>query len=160
VKLSKDGDGARIRLNLAESHVLEQLFIELQDILEPDALAPSDPVRKRLYPAGYADPDDADSFRDLTESGLQADRSERLDQCLAEVRAGRSLRRTEVSLDGDGAERWMRVLNDLRLTLGTQLNISEDDDYELDEQDPQVHLRARYLWLTALQDALVTTVMG
>jgi hypothetical protein len=65
-----------------------------------------------------------------------------------------------VILDGDGAERWMRVLNDLRLTLGTQLNISEDDDYELDEQDPQVHLRARYLWLTALQDALVTTVMG
>ncbi|HZZ96242.1 MAG TPA: DUF2017 family protein [Jatrophihabitantaceae bacterium] len=160
MKITKDGGGARIRLNLAESHVLEQLFLELQDVLDPDALAPSDSVRKRLYPAGYADADDAASFRELTESGLHADRSERLDLCLAEVRSGRSLRRTEMHLDGDGAERWMRVLNDLRLTLGTQLNISEDDDYELDEQDPQVHLRARYLWLTALQDALVTTVMG
>jgi hypothetical protein len=70
------------------------------------------------------------------------------------------VRRTEVTLDADGAERWMRVLNDLRLTLGTQLNISEDDDYELDERDPQVQLRARYVWLTALQDALVRTVMG
>jgi hypothetical protein len=160
VKLSKHGEGARLRFNLAESHVLEQLFGEVHDVLDPDALPPSDPVRQRLYPAAYEDPDAALDYRELTESGLHADRSERLAQCLAEVRAGRSIRRTEVTLDAEGAERWMRVLNDLRLTFGTQLNITEDDDYELDESDPQVHLRARYVWLTALQDALVRTVMG
>jgi hypothetical protein len=160
VKLSKHGDGARLRFNMAESHVLEQLFGEMHDVLDPDALGPSDPVRQRLYPAAYDDADAAQDFREITESGLHADRSERLDECLADVRAGRSVRRTEVTLDADGAERWMRVLNDLRLTFGTQLNISEDDDYELDERDPQVQLRARYVWLTALQDALVRTVMG
>lgn len=159
MRVSRHRDGARIRLNLAESHVLEGLFGELQDVLEAGALGPSDPVRKRLYPAAYDDPDAEHAYRDLTESGLRADRNERTDQCLAELLQGRSLRRTEVVLDGDGVERWIRVVNDLRLTFGTRLDITEDDDYELDERDPQVHLRARYLWLTALQDALVTAVM-
>jgi hypothetical protein len=159
VRISRHGDGARIRLNLAESHVLEQLFGELQDVLEPGALGPSDPVRQRLYPAAYEDPDADVAYREITEAALRADRNARTDRCLAEVLQGRSLRRTEVALDADGVERWIRVLNDLRLTFGTRLDISEDDDYELDERDPQVHVRARYLWLTALQDALVTAVM-
>jgi hypothetical protein len=159
VRISRHGDGARIRLNLAEWHVLEQLFGELQDVLEPGALEPSDPVRQRLYPAAYEDPDADVAYREITEAALRADRNARTDRCLAEVLQGRSLRRTEVVLDADGVERWIRVLNDLRLTFGTRLDISEDDDYELDERDPQVHVRARYLWLTALQDALVTAVM-
>jgi hypothetical protein len=159
MRISRHGDGARIRLNLAESHVLEQLFGELQDVLEPGALGPSDPVRQRLYPAAYEDPDADVAYREITEAALRADRNARTDRCLAEVLQGRSLRRTEVVLDADGVERWIRVLNDLRLTFGTRLDISEDDDYELDERDPQVHVRARYLWLTALQDALVTAVM-
>jgi Domain of unknown function (DUF2017) len=160
VRLSKVGERVRIRLNIAESHVLEQLFTEVQDVLVPGALDPSDPVRKRLYPAAYADPEDEQAYRELTEEGLRDERTARIAECLAELIAGRSLRRTEVVLDDDSAERWMRVINDLRLTFGTRLGISEDDEYELDERDPQVHLRARYLWLTALQDALVTTVMG
>ena len=161
MRLTKVGEGVRIRLNLAESHVLEQLFTELQEILEPGALDPTDPVRRRLYPSAYADPDAAREYRELTEQSLLEERTARVDECLAEVVSGRSLRRTEVSLDADGVERWLRVLNDLRLTFGTQLDISDDDDeYDLHEDDPQAHLWARYLFLSALQNSLVTTVMG
>lgn len=159
MRLTRSGDGARIRLNLAESHVLEQLFGELQEVLAPDALAPSDPVRERLYPAGYADPDAAQAYRELTEAGLREERSARVDECLADLVSNRTLRRTEIRLDADGVERWLRVLNDLRLALGTRLGISEDDDYGIDESDPLAPLRARYLWLTALQDGLVTAVL-
>lgn len=150
----------RVRLNIAESHMLEQLFNDLQGDLVPGVLDPSDPVQKRLYPAGYDDEESAAAFRDLTESSLRRDRSERVGQCLAEVRSGRSLRRTEVTLDADGTQRWLQALNDLRLTFGTRLGITDEDDYALDDADPQVQLRARYLWLTALQDSLVTTAMG
>ena len=160
MRINRAGDGVRIRFNLAESHVLEQLLVELQDDLEPDALDPSDPVRQRLYPAGYTDVEAADAFRELTESTLRQDRSERVGQCLAELLTGRSLRRTEVTVDADGTQRWLRVLNDMRLTVGTRLGIREDDDYVLDEHDPHLQLRARYLWLTALQDTVVTTLMG
>jgi hypothetical protein len=159
MRIAKAGDGARIRLNVAESYVLEELFNELHDDLEPGALDAADPVHKRLYPAGYADAEDEQAFRELTESTLRQDRSARVDACLGALLAGRSLRRTEVTLDAEGAQRWLRVVNDLRLAFGTRLGISDDDDYVLDEQDPQVQLRARYLWLTALEDLLVSTVM-
>ena len=162
MRVDRSGDRVRVRLNLAESHVLAQLFGELQDVLEPGALPPSDPVRQRLYPAGYDDPGAADAFRELTEGALRRERSERVDQCLGELIEGRSLRRTEVLLDADTADRWIRVLNDLRLTFGTRLEITEDDDFgveDLDPDDPEAHLRARYLWLTALQDVLVTALM-
>jgi hypothetical protein len=161
MRIGRSGPSVRIRLTLAESHVLELLLTELRDLLAPDALERSDPVRERLYPAGYADdPEAASAFRELTEEALQFQRSERVDQCLAELRAARSIRRTDVSLDPDGVDRWIRVLNDLRLTYGTRLDITEDDDYELDESDPDVQLRARYVWLTALQDGLVATVLN
>ena len=63
-------------------------------------------------------------------------------------------------LPPDAVDRWIRVLNDLRLTLGTRLGIAADDDYALDAADPDVQERARYVWLTALQDLLVTSLMG
>lgn len=160
MKVSRAGDGARIRLNMAESHVVEQLLDELRAIVEPDALASDDPVRQRLYPAAYQDATDEEAFRSLTEAALQAERSERVEACLAEVRAGRSVRRTEVLLDADGADRWIRVLNDLRLAYGTRLDITEDDDYQVHASDPEAPLRARYLFLTALQDLLVAALLS
>ena len=147
----------RIRLNLAESHVVEQMFDQLGSTLESTG---DDAVQRRLYPAAYDDADAAGEFRELTEDGLRHDRTGRLAECLAELRAGRSMLRTEVVLDADATQRWLKVLNDLRLTYGVRLGISADDDNDLDERDPQVGMRARYLWLTALQDLLVTTVMG
>lgn len=156
-KSGKSGTGVRLRFDLIESSVVEQLFGELAAVLADET---DDEVRRRLYPDAYADAEAEAAYRDLTEAGLRLERSERLDACLDELRAGRSLRRTEVVLDADGTERWLRVLNDLRLSLGTRLAISEDDSYVLDPNDPDAELRARYLWLTALQDSLVTAVMG
>ena len=159
MKVSRAGAGARIRLNLAESHVVEQLLDELRGILEPEALSGDDPVRLRLYPDAYQDASDSEAFRELTETALQAERSERVEACLAELHAGRSLRRTEIVLDADGADRWIRALNDLRLAYGTALEITEDDDYQVRMGDPEAPVRARYLFLTALQDVLVETLM-
>jgi hypothetical protein len=159
VKVARSGQTTRVRLSLAESHVLEQIFVELQETLDAEALDSDDPVRERLFPAAYEDDEAAEAFRDLTESALRQDRLERTDRCLAELLSARSLVRTDLHLDAEAADRWIRVLNDMRLTFGTQLNITEDDDYELDADDPDVHVRARYVWLTALQDMLVTSLM-
>jgi hypothetical protein len=160
VKVTRHGESVRVRLGLAEAHVLDQVLGELQDFLEPDALEPSDPVRERLYPAAYDDADDSAAYRELTEAGLRQERSSRAEQCRVELSDARSLVRADLNLSSEAADRWIRVLNDMRLAFGTRLDISEDDDYELDADDPEVHLRARYVWLTALQDMLVTTLLG
>jgi hypothetical protein len=160
VKVARSGQTTRLRLSLAESHILEQLFADLQDELDADTLAADDPVRQRLFPAAYEDTESAEAFREFTEAALRQDRLDRADQCLSELLSARSLVRTEIVLDAESADRWLRVLNDMRLSFGTRLNISEDDDYALDEHDPDVQIRARYVWLTALQDMLVTSLMG
>lgn len=159
MKVTGSGERVRMRLNVAESHVLRQLFEELQDTLAPRTADPGDPVQRRLYPDAYDSAEDAAAFRELTEAGLRQDRSERVDQCLAELLAARSLVRTELNLSAEGTQRWLQVLNDLRLTYGVRLGITEEDDNGLDERDPHVGMRARYLWLTAMQDMLVTAVM-
>src|SRR5579875_15475 len=100
-KSGKGGTGVRIRFDLVESSVVEQLFAELTAVLTDET---DDEVRRRLYPDAYADAEAAAAFRDLTETGLRLERCERHDECLDELRAGRSLRRTEVVLDADGTE--------------------------------------------------------
>jgi hypothetical protein len=59
-----------------------------------------------------------------------------------------------LQLDDEAADRWLRVLNDLRLALGTRLGVTEQD--ELDDQEPAVQL---YHWLSAVQDLLVGHLM-
>lgn len=143
----------RLRLNEAERGVLSGLIEDLAAAL--DQLAGDDPVRVRLFPDGYRDDDGAAAeFRTMTESALLTQRRERLDECRAEMRSDR-----EISLDADGLERWLMMLNDLRLALGTRLDIREDDEPSFDPADPQTHSRQVYYWLTALQDRLVREAM-
>ncbi|MDQ6849122.1 MAG: DUF2017 domain-containing protein [Actinomycetota bacterium] len=160
MKLHADGLGARLKFSGPEAAMLAGLLDELIAELLPDALDRADPVHERLFPSGYRD--DADSertFRELTETSLRDERTDRAEQCRAEVGVKRSVWRScEVHLDAEGVERWMRVLNDMRLVLGTRLAIGDEVDYRLERGDPQLRERARYVWLTALQDSLVESL--
>jgi hypothetical protein len=59
------------------------------------------------------------------------------------------------TVDAERAGAWMRSLNALRLVLGTRLDVSEDDDREIDPDDPDAPARALYYFLSALVDELV-----
>ena len=63
-----------------------------------------------------------------------------------------------VSVDGADGIRWLQVLNDVRLALGTRLGITEDEP-DVDPGAPEAEPRQLYYWLTALQDALVRAMM-
>ncbi len=164
MKVGPEGGGVRLKFSGPESGLLSGLLDDLLRDLQPDGLDSADPVRERLFPSAYraeTDAAEAVAFRDLTEMSLRTERIERAEQCLAEVSEHRSAwRGSEVQLDAEGAERWIRVLNDVRLALGTRLGISGDDDHLLSRSDPQLRERARYVWLTALQDLLVQSLMG
>ena len=154
MKVSKRHGRLRMRLDAVEVSLLDSLLAQLLEVLaDEDA---DDEVTRRLFPAAY--PDDADAeqdYRSITESGLREERRERIGACVTELSAG-----PDVDLaDPDAGRRWIQVLNDLRLALGTRLGVSEDDQ-RVDPDDPDAGQWAIYYWLTAVQDAVVTGLMG
>lgn len=147
----------RIGLDEVEIGLLRTLFDDLTDAL--DVMADDDPVRQRLFPPGYRDdPAAAGEYRDLTESSLTDQRRARITRALAELPPTSG----EITLDPDAVQRWLGVLNDLRLAIGTRLGVDadtaiDDDLAGADEADRAA--RAVYVWLTALLDRLVEAVM-
>jgi hypothetical protein len=155
VKVSRRHGRLRLQLEPAEVDLLLTLFDQLDALLDGSGDA-DDAVLQRLNPAAYPDDEAAESeYRALTESSLQTERSQRTAACRAELNRSRDV---ELS-DPDAGRRWIQVLNDLRLALGTRLGITEDDDQNVDPTDPGGQPRVVYYWLTALQDSLVRRLM-
>ncbi|NSC21922.1 DUF2017 domain-containing protein [Streptomyces albus subsp. chlorinus] len=144
---------------------------------------PADPVLARLFPDAYgpgpgerggggeggaaeearAKEERAASaeFRRYTENDLRARKRE---DGLAVVRALDSLtpgeRGAVLTLGPQESQHWLGALNDLRLALGTRLEVSEDDDelYALPDSDERKPLVMAYLWLGGLQETLIETL--
>lgn len=70
-----------------------------------------------------------------------------------------------LTLGADECRSWLGSLNDLRLTIGTRLEVSDQDEgqdgslYRLPDSDPRKPMVMAYLWLGALQETLVETMM-
>jgi hypothetical protein len=149
MRLRRKSGVLRVELTGTEVALLGGLLDDFADTLaEPDA---DDPVIQRLFPAGYTDDQAAaQEYRELVESDLKAERIGRLQACRAELPPGGG----RMALDDEATDRWLRVLNDLRLALGTRLGVTEE--VELDDRQPAVQI---YTWLTAVQDLLMTQVL-
>ncbi|AWK08869.1 DUF2017 domain-containing protein [Streptomyces spongiicola] len=142
---------------------------------------PSDPALARLFPDAYARPgagrgaDGAEGedeelralsaeFRRFTENELRA---RKRDDVLAVVRGLDALTVTGeggavLKLTAEDSLRWLGALNDLRLTIGTRLQVTDDDEtgdlYRLPDSDPRKPMVMAYLWLGVLQETLVETL--
>jgi hypothetical protein len=146
------------RLEPAEAGILGLLLDQLEQLLtaDPDDVG-ADPVVERLFPAGHrSDPEMAADYRDLTEAALRGGKADDL----ALVRASLPIEGGEVRLDGDQAAAWLRTSNDLRLALGTRLDISEDTEPPEEVADEEDQQLAVYYWLTALQGSLVDALVA
>ena len=140
--------------------MLSAVLAELADALAAETLAADDPVRQRLFPAAYReDRAAAEDFRSITESALRDERVERTRRCSSELAGGTEKGSLELQLDDEAGTRWITTLNDVRLALGTQLGITEDEPEE-DPDAPDFQQRAIYYWLTGLQDSLVRSLMA
>ncbi|MZD07847.1 DUF2017 family protein [Streptomyces sp. SID5785] len=138
---------------------------------------PTDAVLRRLLPDAYGGPgtsaqEDADElrahsseFRRFTENDLRAGKRE---DALAVIRSLDALSPAGdggavLKLAPDESVRWMRALNDLRLAIGTRLEITDEEDtdllYRLPDEDARKPMVMAYLWLGGLQETLVETLM-
>jgi hypothetical protein len=155
VRLSDRRGRLRLHLEGNERELMTVLLDELEAVLAGDA-DPDDAVQQRLYPAAYRDDEAAaDEYRELTETSLRTLRDERIGACRTDLSDGAVLDLA----DAEVGQRWIQVLNDLRLALGTRLGITEADSGELDENAADAQPRALYLWLTEVQDLMVHALM-
>ena len=137
----------------AELSALTGLGTDLGTALDDDSpTTPSDPALARLLPDGYRDDDEAaGEFRRLTESSLRRDKVNAAERLLATLPADGA---GEVRLDPETTESWLSTINDVRLALGTRLEVTEEMA-EPDPEDPDAPAYVVYLWLTELQGVLI-----
>lgn len=179
-----DSGGARIVLDDMERSILRSLTVQFLEMIGPgeepadedaDPLArmmregpteaPSDPALARLFPDAYggADQEASSDFRRYTEPDLREGKRGAALAVVSSLDAapvgedGSAL----LELDGERSKQWLGTLNDLRLTLGTRLEVGEDEEtlYQLSDSDPNKPLVMAYLWLGGLQETLVQTLM-
>jgi hypothetical protein len=143
VKRSRDGTYA-INLEPWERDLLRTLPGQLRDLLATD-----DPALERLYPPAYVDDTERnDEYQRLMRGDLTARRLTSLDVLETTVDATR--------LDEEQLAAWLGALNDLRLVLGTRLDVTEElYDREPDPDDPQAPAFALYGYLGWLQETVV-----
>jgi len=147
VRRTRRGD-FELRLDAKERDVLRALPGQLRQLLE-DEDPSSDPAMARLYPPAYLD----DPIRNLEFERLAGDdlTSQRL-QAIERVEATADAER----LSEDDVLAWLGVLNDLRLVLGTRLEITEETtESDFPPGDPRASAFALYAYLTWLVDAIV-----
>jgi hypothetical protein len=183
------GGGAAVALDEVEISILRSLAMQLLELIGPgdepaqgeDPLAslfaegpsepPADPALARLFPDAYGDEDDelrefSSEFRRFTENDL---RDRKRADGVAVVRTLDALGPpgkggAVLKLTGDECLHWLGALNDLRLTIGTRLEVTDEDEgaelYRLPDTDPRKPMVMAYLWLGALQESLVETLMS
>jgi Domain of unknown function (DUF2017) len=66
----------------------------------------------------------------------------------------------KVELTVGQADAWLAALNDIRLALGTILDVTEDTPDDLPPGDPHAQHLGVYHWLTFVQDSLVQARMA
>ena len=120
-----------------------------------DPETPADPALARLLPDAYGDDDPAASreFRRYTDADLRARKRADAEVVARTVPEGGG----KLVLDRDDADAWLGCLNDLRLVLGTRLEVTEDlDERTLAEDDPRLPALELYSWLGWLQESLLS----
>ena len=168
---ARDGSVSLV-LHPDEAPVLRGLLEQLAELVAPpepaddDPLAalvgigtttsaPEDPVLARLFPDAYAGDELASAeFRRYTETSLRERKWADATTALATLDAPGPT----YPLDDEQVNAWLGSLNDLRLALGTRLDVQEDwvsQIADLPADDPRQVLFGLYDWLSMLQELLV-----
>jgi hypothetical protein len=135
--------GVLLRLSPEERALIAALASDLRAQLEDSF---DDPSFRRLFPPAYEDAENEGAYRDSAGDELLDGRRQALEVLVATARADR--------LSAQEADAWLRALNDLRLVLGTRLDVQEDALLE----GPQSPELALYGYLSWVQEQLVAAL--
>ncbi|MEY2477135.1 MAG: hypothetical protein QOG87_2450 [Actinomycetota bacterium] len=148
VKRTRKGE-YQLRLPPEERDLLRGLPGQLKGLIDTD-----DPSLRRLFPPAYKD-----------DPALEAEyRHYMADDLVASHQAALDVMEETIDAEQLGEEQlvgWLGALNDLRLVLGTRLDVTEDMyEREMDPDDPRAPAFAVYSYLGWLQEQVVDALSG
>lgn len=125
--------------------VLRDTVVDLAQQLDVE-LESDNPNLQRLFPTAYSnDPEKDAGYQVLARSELIESRRTSLTTVIESI--------DDDEVDGETLDAWMRVVNDLRLVLGTNLNVGESEDWQPPTELEPVY--AVYQWLSLLLSHVV-----
>ena len=141
-----------IQLRLPES---DRAFLRsLVEVLRVLLASPGDAATSRLFPNPYPDDEQREQeYRLLAHTELLESHLAALEVLEKSADADR--------LDEEQANAWIRALNEIRLVLGSRLDLTDDGpDPPLEPEDPRLPVFAAYDYLTRVQGELVDALAG
>ena len=145
--LTRDGQ-ISVRLDDTMRALLRQATEELREVLlvdEPD-------LTRRLYPTAYPDDEELEGdYQEMVHDQLLMQRLDGIDQLQASI--------DDDKISFDVADVWMNTINQLRLVLGTQLDVGEEQ-VEIDEDDPLATSHVIYQVLSYVLEELTKVRLG
>ncbi|HEU4481148.1 MAG TPA: DUF2017 family protein [Actinomycetota bacterium] len=151
------GEGIRMHLDQDEARLLRELLKEMKLLLEAD-IPQTDAVKERLFPAAYEDTQRAEEFREMVGGDLMQGKLAALHSVSERVGRKGPL---ETSIPEDEVTAWLTLLTDLRLAIGTRLEVDDETmEHEIDPNDPRAPALSVLHWLGWVQGSILEVLDG
>lgn len=151
-EIDKMANGLRLSLDEQEAGILRELTREMRLLLEAD-VPPQDDVMQRLFPKAHDEPREQQSYEELVGAELRRVKMEALATVERGLSGGGAV---VVELTGEEVDEWLRLLNDLRLAIGTRLQVDDSKmEKPFDATDPEAPALSVLHWLGWLQGTML-----
>jgi Domain of unknown function (DUF2017) len=140
-----------LRITGAERDVLRSLPAQLRQLMTGQD-AGANPDLRRLFPTAYPDdPEKAAEYDAMVRDDLVAGRLAAIDVMERTIESDR--------LSEEELLAWLSSINDLRLVLGTRLDVAEDlSELDVTPDDPRAESLALYAYLSLLEEDAVSAL--
>lgn len=140
-----------LRISGAERDVLRSLPAQLRQLITGHDVG-ANPDLRRLFPTAYPDdPEKAAEYDAMVRDDLVAQRLAAIDVMERTIDSDR--------LSEEELLAWLSSINDLRLVLGTRLDVAEDlSELDVTADDPRAESLALYAYLSILEEDAVSAL--
>jgi hypothetical protein len=151
---NEPGCAVRVRLDEQEADVMRTLVSEMEEML--DAGRPADPVMERLFPRAYTKQSDEEAYQELVGSDLEGSKKRALKTLGQDLGTKGAV---DSPLSQEQADKWLTALTDMRLAIGTRLDVTEETmGQELDPNDEKSPTMAVLHWLGWVQESIIERI--
>ena len=141
-----------VHLDAHEAQLMRGLAEEMRTLLEAD-IPRTDAVISRLFPDAYETPEQSHTFRELVGDELRQGKLNALRDVMAKLNGDDG---ATFYLSEDEIDSWLTILADMRLAIGTRLDVTEEKmNQDLQDDDPDAPAMSVLRWLGWLQEMTI-----